>query len=119
MAIESFYEGGEVNQEDDVQMINEPPVNMPRGFPPPGLLTNDDDDDDEDEELPARNPFSAFQSKKPEPRKPTKPSSSGAKIFGLSNLQNDDDEDDEDKGQAFYAGGSETRSQLVLNYLIT
>ncbi len=82
---------------------------------------NDDDDDDEDYRpgrlgSAARNfDSAAAASKKTSERKPAAGAAGGAgRIFTLNNFSNEENEDDEEKGQAFYAGGSETSGQQIL-----
>ena len=74
----------------------------------------DDDDDEEEEEVVKPKAQSKHAAA---PAKQTKPSGSGSRVFTLNSLRDDEGrsghdeggDDDENEGQAFYAGGSETR----------
>lgn len=119
LAIESFYENG--GNEGDTEMT-ESAATGPPGF----RMEEEDDDDDEDDEdySPSKhsNPFArlAGSSKTNNPKEDKKPKRSSAataskKIFTLSEMNNENsDEEGEEKGQAFYAGGSETSGQQIL-----
>lgn len=78
----------------------------------------DSDDDDDDTKLDYNlNPSKAFQtgasSKSEKSESKTKPAP--GKIYTLRDAADEsDEEDDENKGQAFYAGGSETSGQQIL-----
>ena len=81
-----------------------------------GNNDNDDDDDEDDEDY---RPFGARHahaaSKPAEPKKSGASSRDGPRIFGLNNFsEQNEEEEDEEKGQAFYAGGSETSGQQIL-----
>lgn len=98
-AVESFFEGGGNESEEPTPTH----TNIPQNFD----MNNDEDDDDDDEDYtPA-----ARSIPKPEPTK-SKPKSSGGNIFTLRDQESD--EEDDSKGQAFYAGGSQTSGQQIL-----
>jgi UBX domain-containing protein 1 len=122
MAIESFFEGGN----DDDLPIGEPqgPASKPTRPTAPVNLNDesDDDDDDDDDYRPSRggmlggkgNPFSGL--KPQEPNKTKKPSGNSrfATISSMNKDEDMDEDEDEEKGQAFYAGGSQTSGQQIL-----
>lgn len=102
MAIGSFFEGG-----------NEPEA--PSANPRSNLdIYNDENSEDEDPDY--KMPTEPIKPKTQAPKpKQTRSTGGGARIYTLRDHQEDeDDEDDEDKGEAFYAGGSETSGQQIL-----
>lgn len=79
--------------------------------PRPNINMYDDNDDDDDEEDDDYQPPS-FKSA-PQLPKPKAAKAGGSRIMSLRDYQDEDEEQDE-KGQAFYAGGSETSGQQII-----
>ena len=80
---------------------------------------SDEEDDDDDYRPPGRGPTNPFSGLKPDAAKSKKPTGANSRFATISSLNRDNDEDendddDEEKGQAFYAGGSETSGQQIL-----
>ena len=95
MAIGSFFEGDGSNEDN---LNRREYANM--------------NDSDEEEDIPiARKPVQPASSSKPKAQ-----SGGNSKFATISsmNRDGDDDEEDDEKGQAFYAGGSETSCQQIL-----
>jgi hypothetical protein len=97
-------------------MLSESNSAAPRSF---GSPNNDDDDDEDDEDFNVNqmSGFNAFSSgpsivgAKSVPAEKKGANKKSGNIFTLSEMNKDDgnDAEDDEKGQAFYAGGSQTR----------
>ena len=87
-------------------------VVAPKIFSNPVDMGDDDDDDDDDQDVETGRPrFGGAAASAGGAATSSKPKASGpgSKIFTLGNMRDEDNDEEDDKGQAFYAGGSETR----------
>lgn len=106
-AIGNFFEGGAANE-----LETEPSR-------PSGQAFDDDDDDDDDLDF-NPNPSRGFggppvvSASRPETRKKEPAKTDRGKIFTLRDAADEDEEGEDERGQAFYAGGSETSGQQIL-----
>jgi len=107
LRLKVFFETDAAIEQED--MATEPsgkPATKPFGF---DVDINSDDDSDDEDYTPTVKP--TIMSKSTPDKKPTR---KAGNIFTLNEMNNDEDEDNDERGQAFYAGGSETSGQQIL-----
>ena len=112
MAVNSFFEGGGANEEEnEVEFVPEA-TRRTTQQQADAESDNDDDDDDYSPFNRNNNPFAGLS--RPQQNKPKTRSSDRPRIATLRDQASDEEDEGRERGQAFYAGGSEQSGQQIL-----